>query len=183
MTIRRLIRLLISAIRWPKYWLHHSHVPFTTEIRDGVNLTSCKLGKYSYIARNTDVNCAQIGNYVSIASDVHIGGMEHSLEDASTSAWLSDKGYCDKITTIGHDVWIGAGSIIKQGVTIGNGAVVGANSFVNKDVPSYAIVVGSPARIIKYRFDENNQSVIQNTLYWDFPPEKARRILQTIKLN
>jgi len=54
---------------------------------------------------------------------------------------------------IGNDVWIGLGAIILSGVTIGDGAVVGAGAVVSRDVPPYAVVVGSPARIIKYRFD------------------------------
>jgi len=53
--------------------------------------------------------------------------------------------------TIGNDCWIGAGAIILPGVTVGNGAVVGGNAVVTKDVPEYAVVVGNPARIIRYR--------------------------------
>ena len=56
--------------------------------------------------------------------------------------------------TIGNDVWIGTDSIIRRGITVGDGAVIGANSFVNSDVPPYAIVAGIPAKIIKYRFSE-----------------------------
>ena len=52
---------------------------------------------------------------------------------------------------IGNDVWVGANSVILPGVKIGTGAIVGAGSVVTKDVPEYAIVVGNPARILKYR--------------------------------
>ncbi|MBU0673199.1 MAG: acyltransferase [Proteobacteria bacterium] len=52
---------------------------------------------------------------------------------------------------IGSGAWIGAGAIILQGVEIGDGAVVGAGSVVCKNVPPQAVVVGNPARIIKYR--------------------------------
>ena len=55
---------------------------------------------------------------------------------------------------IGNDVTIGVNVTIMGGVTIGNGAVVGANSLVTKDIPPYAIVGGNPAKIIKYRFED-----------------------------
>ena len=58
-------------------------------------------------------------------------------------------------TAIGSDVWIGHGATIKAGVTIGHGAVIGSNAMVTKDVPPYAIVAGVPAKVIKYRFDED----------------------------
>ncbi|MFP3594765.1 DapH/DapD/GlmU-related protein, partial [Chryseobacterium sp. SIMBA_038] len=60
----------------------------------------------------------------------------------------------DRDTIIGHDVWIGAKSVIKSGITIGHGSIVAALSFVNKDVPPYAIVGGIPAKILKFRFPE-----------------------------
>lgn len=53
--------------------------------------------------------------------------------------------------TLGDDVWIGANSVILPGVTIGRGAVIGAGAVVTKDIPEYAIAVGNPARVIKYR--------------------------------
>ena len=60
-----------------------------------------------------------------------------------------------KSISIGQDCWIGSGAKILAGVTIGNGAVIGANSVVTKDIPPFAIAVGSPARVIKYRTNRN----------------------------
>jgi acetyltransferase-like isoleucine patch superfamily enzyme len=60
----------------------------------------------------------------------------------------------DKPVDIGADVWIGSGAIIMPGVTIGDGAVVGAGAVVLQDVAPNAIVVGNPATLLKYRFDE-----------------------------
>ena len=72
---------------------------------------------------------------------------------------------------IGHDVWIGYGAIIMDGVTIGTGAVVAAAAVVTKDVPPYAIVAGVPARIIRYRFDDDTIRRLLESRWWDFPEE------------
>jgi virginiamycin A acetyltransferase len=56
--------------------------------------------------------------------------------------------------TIGNDVWLGWGCKLINAVTIGHGAVVGAFAVVREDVPPYAVVLGDPARVVKYRFSE-----------------------------
>ena len=73
---------------------------------------------------------------------------------------------------IGSDVWIGCNAMILGGVHIGNGAIIGADSVVAKNVPPYAIVVGNPARIIKYRFDEETIAALQRIKWWNWPEEK-----------
>jgi acetyltransferase-like isoleucine patch superfamily enzyme len=72
-----------------------------------------------------------------------------------------------KKTFIGHDVWIGENALIKDGVRIGTGAVVGAGAIATKDVPEYAIVVGAPAKIVRFRFDEATRQKIMKTQWWD----------------
>ena len=52
---------------------------------------------------------------------------------------------------IGSDVWVGANSVITEGVTVGDGAIIGAGSIVTKDVDAFSIVVGNPARLLRYR--------------------------------
>lgn len=73
---------------------------------------------------------------------------------------------------IGHDVWIGQHVTIMGGVKIGNGAVIGTNAVVAKDIPSYAIAVGNPARIIKYRFDEETIKKLLAVKWWNWDLEK-----------
>ena len=71
--------------------------------------------------------------------------------------------------------------MIKGGVTIGDGAIIGARSVVTKDVPPYAIVAGVPAKIIKYRFDEEKIKYLQSTRWWDMSPEELKEKIP--KLN
>ena len=74
---------------------------------------------------------------------------------------------------VGNDVWIGRGVTVLGGVKIGSGAIIGANSVVAKDVPPYAIVGGNPARIIKYRFEEETVKKFMAVKWWNWDVEKV----------
>jgi hypothetical protein len=65
-------------------------------------------------------------------------------------------------------VWIGEGALIRRGVTIGDGAVVAARALVNKDVPPYAIVGGTPARILRYRFEPGAVAALLDLKWWNY---------------
>ncbi|MBE8949479.1 MAG: CatB-related O-acetyltransferase [Quinella sp. 3Q1] len=78
---------------------------------------------------------------------------------------------------IGHDVWIGHGVMILGGVKIGNGAIIGAGAVVAKDIPPYAIAVGNPVRVIKYRFDEQTIKKLLAVKWWNWDKEKVEQIL------
>lgn len=91
-----------------------------------------------------------IGDYVLMGPDIIIFSSEH--EFSSLQVPIMFQGAKEKKPVIiGNDVWIGARVIIMPGVKIGNHCIIGANSVVTKDIPNYAIVAGSPAKIIKYR--------------------------------
>jgi|GEM_PF-3295090 virginiamycin A acetyltransferase len=123
-----------------------------------------------------------IGKFCSIAVDVKIllGG-EHHYDYVSTypfnKLFLNDlpNAIKDRRTKgdviIGHDVWIGRDVLIMSGVKIGNGAVIGAGAIVSKDVPSYAIVAGNPAKIIKYRFDTDTIEKLNELSWWNWKDE------------
>ena len=89
-----------------------------------------------------------IGDRVLIASHVAITSLTHNYE---SKTMRFDKSI-DKPIRIEDDVWIGSHAVIFPGVTIGTGAVIGAGSVVKSDIPAYAIAVGVPAKVIKYRF-------------------------------
>ena len=81
---------------------------------------------------------------------------------------------------IEEDVWIGADSLILRGVVVGRGAVIGANSVVTKSIPRYAVAVGSPARVIKYRFQKDRIDSIENSKWWENSPAVAKLIIERI---
>ena len=72
------------------------------------------------------------------------------------------------LITVGNDVWIGKNSLIMNGVTIGDGAVIGEKTVVTKDVPPFAIVVGTPAKVVRYRFDERTIERLLRIKWWDY---------------
>lgn len=128
-----------------------------------------KIGRHTYgflnfITWGDDREGLVIGDFVSIASNVvFMGGGNHRMDSFSTFPFkVKFLNYDFEALTKGpiivkDDVWIGFGSLILSGVTIGQGAVIAADSVVTKSVPPYAIVGGNPARVIRYRF--NNEQI------------------------
>lgn len=169
--------------RYPVYVLKHNKISVTSEIGSNNMLRNCKVGKYVFVGPKGTFNNVEIGNYTCIAPSCQIGGLEHPYWEASISPKLYRDNSPRKTTCIGHDVWIAANCIIRQGVTIGDGAVVGAGSFVNKDVPPYAIVFGSPAKLYKYRFNQETIDKLNASHYWEMNPKSAKAILDKIEIK
>lgn len=89
-----------------------------------------------------------IGNNVLIGPKTVIWSLDHQI---SRSELIRKQPYLNKKIIIGDDVWIGANVTVLKGVKIGNGAVIGGGSVVVNDIPEYAVAVGNPARVLKYR--------------------------------
>lgn len=155
----------------------------------GARIYESRVGRYTYLGRNSVIENAEIGRFCSIGPEVMIGLAAHPLgANVSTSpvfyktrskgvtpifkgsTLLADSTFVideHRLVTIGHDVWIGARAIVKDGLSIGDGAVVAAGAVVTRDIPPYAIVAGVPARILRYRFDTETIEFLQQLRWWD----------------
>jgi maltose O-acetyltransferase len=109
-----------------------------------------EIGDNSGIGVNCFVGKAVIGRDVMMGPDVVFISANHKFDDINVP--MRGRGHIKSPPiTIGDDVWIGTRAIILPGRKVGKGAIIGAGAVVTKDVPDYAIVVGNPARVIKYR--------------------------------
>ena len=171
---------LLRVMRQPAYTLRRSRVSFSSQIEAGCILVDSSIGNYSYLAAGVYLHTTRLGNYCSIAAGTKIGGMEHSWWWGSTSPRISRHNLDGKPTVIEDDVWIGTNAVIRQGVHIGRGAVIGAGAIVLKDVASYTIAAGVPAREIRKRFPEDIIQRVQETRFWEHRPRQARRLLEAI---
>lgn len=148
-----------------------------------------QVGRQTYCSSSTFIASSNtvIGSFCSIGSNVFIGHGAHPLHFVSTSPFLyldifgykkketrsHNEYWAHKVTPvyIGNDVWIGHNVFIKNGVHVGDGAVIGAGSVVTKDVAPYAIVVGNPAKVLRYRFDAQTIERLLHVKWWNQPDE------------
>jgi len=112
-----------------------------------------------------------IGNKVMMGPRVmFIGGNHNTSQLGTFMADVKEKRETDDLPiVVEDDVWIGAGAMIFKGVILGRGSIVAAGAVVTKSVPPYAIAAGIPARVLKWRWDEDE---IQRHELGLYPPEK-----------
>jgi acetyltransferase-like isoleucine patch superfamily enzyme len=145
------------------------------------SLSNVTLGDFTFIGVASKIANAQIGKFSSIGSEVLIGLGKHPSRDfASTHpAFYSiqkqaQETFVDSSSfeefaecKIGNDVWIGSRAIVLDGLTIGDGAIVAAGAVVTKDVPAYAVVGGTPAKVLRYRFETSEIEYLEQMKWWD----------------
>jgi len=178
MTIKYLVAKLIAKLRIPA--IRNSKIAKTAKVCSGSNLVNVEMGKYSYIGNFCTAVNTEIGRFCSIADNCIIGGANHPMTWVSTSPlffqgrnimkqnFSEHEFITGKETRIGHDVWIGTSCFIKSGVSIGDGAVIGMGSVVTKDVGTYEIWAGNPAKLIRKRFDEETIEKLRLSQWWNY---------------
>lgn len=191
--IKKLVKKIYFLIlqRKKKLTIHSDEISIKTNLGSNIEIgkntfvdRNCSIGSYTYIGKNCNITKATIGRYCSIANNVSIGQGEHDLTKISTSSVFYESSY-DELTkkecVIGNDVWIGTDSVVLRDVKVGDGAVIGANSVVTKDVPPFAIVVGSPAKVIRYRFHDKKIKKIIESVWFKYNIEEAKKIIKELE--
>lgn len=159
------------------------------EIGEANVLQNTTFDDYSYSGSYCIFQNVRIGKFSNIAAYVRIGATDHPMERPTLHHFTyrsekylfapDDAAFFDhrenRVTQIGHDTWIGHGALIKPGVSIGNGAVIGQGSVVTKDVPPYAVAVGVPAKVIRFRFDDPIIEALERIQWWDWDHETIKQ--------
>ena len=152
-------------------------------------LHGVEVGAYSYVAKNSNITNCTIGKFCSIGPNFCCGLGIHPTNGISTSPMFYSTSKVNgasmvkentavesKHTIIGNDVFIGANVTVLDGVTIGDGAVIGAGAVVSKNIPPYAIAVGCPIRIIKYRMTDVQIAAMQRIQWWNWDDDRLQEI-------
>ena len=155
------------------------------------DITDSKIGRYTYIAKNSHIDFTTIGSFCSIGPNLVCGWGIHPTNFISTHPMFYstreqngmsispvDKIEERKPIIIGNDVFIGANVTILDGVTIGDGAIIGAGAVVSKDIPPFAIAIGCPIQIKSFRFSEERRTALMDIRWWEFSEEQLRLVEQ-----
>jgi phosphonate metabolism protein (transferase hexapeptide repeat family) len=156
------------------------------EVGARTRVAESSFGDYSYVANDSDITYTTLGRFCSIAAQVRVNPGNHPLDRVALSHFTyrssayglgeDDAGFFDRRRShrvaLGNDVWIGHGVVVLPGVAIGNGAAIGAGAVVRGEVPAFAVAVGVPARVVRFRFAPEIVAALERIAWWDWPHER-----------
>lgn len=170
----------------------HSQVEGNLTIDTASCINRCEIGRYFGMGCFSYAANSQIGKYCTFGARVSLGAFSHptdwltihefsyrnttSIYGESIIEGKTNLAPANTETIIGSDVWIGDNASVRCGVSIGHGAIIGLGAIVVSDVPDYAIMVGNPARIMRYRFDSNTIESLLELAWWEYDMHELRGI-------
>ena len=181
-----IINLVVSLLKHQIFWsqslleIMSSKIQKKTRLIAPYTIYNSSIAEGTYIASNSKVSFTEIGKYCSIGPNFFCGYGVHPANGISTHPafyslneqagfTFADKNLIEerKLISIGNDVFIGMNVTVLDGVSISDGAIIGAGAIVSKDIPPYAIAVGNPIKIIKYRFSKDIIENLMEIKWWD----------------
>lgn len=150
---------------WARFLIYNAPTP-----------SKVRIGKFCGIADS--VTFLLNGNHQS-TNICQLGRLEY-LSAFGESPWENRIHHKGNIT-VGNDVWVAYRATLLEGVTIGDGAIVAAGSVVTKDVPAYGVVGGNPAKLVKYRFPEDDIAKLMKMKWWDWSDKDIVTCLKIIR--
>ena len=173
---RRRFLYLLMIIRFPKYFFNDNFIhPFSLISRNVEILKGTNINGPCFLTSNTI-----IGKYCAIGYNLRIRVDTHSMDYPNILGKFQQRYKFKNIlkfkgeVNIGNACWIGDNVIILADVRVGNGVVIGAGSIVTKDIPSYSVAAGNPARVLKYRFPDSVIHELEEIEWWDWDDEKIK---------
>lgn len=164
MNIKDFLRFIKRKVLIKYYRLRNVHPTFLATFGLSQVSNDIKAGAYCYIGPNCIIYPqVSVGDFTLIANDVNIIGGDHNYKLPGKPIVFSGRENL-KPTYIGKDCWIGAKSIILTGVRIGDGVIVAAGSVVTKDLDSYGVYAGVPAKKIKDRFQSQKELLLHQEM-------------------
>lgn len=181
----------VKYLKWIYHGTNKNSKLLDAKVYPPFHIEDCVIGRGTYIAKNSHITRTTIGKFCSIGPNFLCAWGIHPTTALSTSPSFYSLGNqngivyskTNKVTEklpieIGNDVFIGMNVTVLDGVKIGDGAIIGAGAVVSKDIPPYAIAVGCPIKIIKYRFSEKQIEALLRIKWWDFDDEKLKEVEQ-----